>query len=273
MSRASFVSTVCLALLPAVLAVPSCADDIAGKGRAIFNQHRGAVTTVQIVVKAVISTPSGPPRTNDTRHAISGTVVSPAGLVAVSLSAVDPGQAIKNMVAAQNPKLKVEVSLQDVDILLEDGTQAPAEVVFRDKELDLAFVRPKAKLPAPVSAIDLAQSGKAEVLDELIALNRLGSAGGRAYSASLERVSAIIQQPRLFYIPDANMTTATVGAPVFTVDGKVLGIFVIRTSTTKSAGGMLDAPADGITAIILPAQEILNAAAKVPPPGEAKETK
>lgn len=273
MSRHLFASILCLALPAAFLGAPCRADEIAGKGRAIFNQHRGAVTTVQIVVRAILTPPTGAARTNESHHAISGTVVAPTGLVALSLSAVDPGQALKNMVAAQNPQLKVDVSLEEVEILLEDGTKASADVVFRDKDLDLAFVRPKTKLAAPMTALDLSQSGKADVLDEVIALNRLGRAAGWSYSASLERISAVVQQPYLFYIPDANMTTASLGAPAFTLDGKFLGIFLIRTSSSRTASGALDTPAEGVTAVILPVAEISKAAAKIPPPGEAKGTK
>ena len=273
MSRSLFTSTLCLALLPAVLSAPCRADEIAGKGRAIFNQYRGAVTTVQIAVKAILTPPSGAARTNESRHSLSGTVVAPTGLVAVSLSAVDPGQALKNMAAAQNPQLKMDVTLEDVEILLEDGTKASADIVFRDKDLDLAFVRPKTKLAAPMTAVDLSQSGKADVLDEVIALNRLGRAAGWSYSASLERISAVVRQPHVFYIPDANMTTASLGAPGFTLDGKVLGIFLIRTSSSRVASGALDTPGEGVTAVILPAEEILKAIAKIPPPGEAKEKK
>jgi len=167
----------------------------------------------------------------------------------------------------------METELGDVKILLDDGTELPAEVVLRDRDLDLAFIRPKTKVTTPLTALDLTQSAKAEMLDQVIALNRLGSAAGRAYAASVERISAIVQRPRLFYVPDASMTTTTMGAPAFTLDGKPLGIFVMRAMKGKSGGGgsMFNFQADNLTGIILPASDILKAAKQVPAVTEEKK--
>jgi hypothetical protein len=250
----------------------SRADELAEKGRTISKQHQQAVVTVQVLVRSRVSMPGMAAQTNESHHSISGTVVSPSGLTAVSLSALDPGQALKTMAAARDPRLKVETELVTINLLLADGSQAAAEPALRDAELDLALLRPKTKLPAPVAAVDLTQSGQAEVLEQVVALNRLGPAAGRGYSASAERIAAIVEQPRRVYIPDANMTTATLGAPAFTLDGKLLGIFLIHSTGTNAPGGALDTPAESLTGIILPADAILKAIQRVPA-GEAKGTK
>jgi hypothetical protein len=149
---------------------------------------------------------------------------------------------------------------------------------LRDKDNDLAFIRPKTKPAAPMAALDLTKSGKADILDQVISLTRLGSAAGRAYSASVERISAIVSKPRLFYVPETSATTTTMGAPAFTLDGKPLGLFVIRSLKGKDAGGGLGAMFGGIqgesvTGIILPAAEILKAAKQAPAAGTAAEKK
>ncbi len=149
----------------------------------------------------------------------------------------------------------------------------PAEVVLRDKELDLALIRPKEKLSTPMPALDLARSGKAQMLDQVIALNRLGTAAGNVHSVSVERIAAIVDEPRRFYVPDSNMTTATLGAPAFTPDGKVLGVFLIRSVGSKTSGGMLDTPAQSLTGIILPADQILKAAEPLQGAGGARQPK
>lgn len=262
MGKSQFLALGCFWLLGS-LAAPCSADEVTDKGRVVFQQHQHSVVTVQTVIKARISM-AGNSQTNESRHTVSGTVVESSGLVALSLSAADPSQTLQKM-AAQDPRVKVEAELSEVKMLLEDGTEVPAEIAGRDLEQDLAFVRPKAKLAAPLRALDLTKAGKADVLDQVIALNRLGSAAGRAYSASVERIAAIVEQPRRFYIPDANMTTATLGAPAFTLDGKVLGIFVIRSTASKGARGLMDAPGESLTGIILPAEEVLKAARKVTP--------
>jgi len=259
-----------LVLISSLLApAAGLADDFSEKGRVVHNKYQQAVVTIQLVIKSKISMSGMTPQSNESRQEVTGTVINPAGLVVVSLSAIDPSQLVQNVVGGD--RIKMESELADLKILMNDGTEAPAEVVLRDKDLDLAFIRPKTKPAAPMTALDLSQSGKAEILDPVMALNRLGNAAGRAYSASAERISAIVQRPRLFYIPDANMTTSALGSPAFTMDGKVLGIFVMRALKASGAGSSPLGQNPNYTGIIIPAADVLKAASQVPEAG--KETK
>jgi S1-C subfamily serine protease len=239
------------------------ASEFAEKGRAIFEKYQKTVVTVQIVIKSKFSG-----RSNETRQEVSGTVIDASGLVVMSLTATDPSQMLESMLA-NNPDFKLETELSDIKFLLEDGTEVPAEVVLRDKDLDLVFARAKGKLPAPLPYLDLANSGKAQVLDELISLNRLGNAGGRAYAANAERISAIVQRPRMFYIPESSFSTTTLGSPAFTMDGKVLGIFVMRNVRSR-VGGMMGISPDAVAGIIVPAESVLKAAKQAPEAAPAK---
>jgi S1-C subfamily serine protease len=271
-------AALCVILGLTLLALPCQADEIAEKGRALFKKNQHAVVTVQIVLKSKFSVSGRGGQSNESRQDVTGTVVDPSGLTVLSLSAVDPGQLIQNMMSGASDdesKFKMETELSDVKILLEDGTEVPAEVVLRDKDLDLAFIRPKVKLTAPMAALDLTKSARAEILDQVITLNRLGNAAGRAYSASVERISAIVQRPRLFYVPDASMTTTALGSPAFTLDGKALGIFVMRSLKGKSGGGMgvFGGQPENLTGIILPADDIVKAAKQVPAVVEEKKEK
>jgi len=267
-----------LILWSASLGAPGRADELADQGRAIFKKNQHAVVIVQLVLK--ISVPGMGGRSTEAQQDATGTVIDPSGLTVLSLSSTDPSRVLESMMpgmAEEESRFKMETELSDVKILLPDGTEAPAEVVLRDKDLDLAFIRPKTKPAAPMAALDLTQPGKAEVLDQVIALNRLGSAAGRAYAASVERISAIVPKPRLFYIPETSATTTTLGAPAFTLDGKPLGLFVTRSLKAKSGssifGGMFGLQANNLTGIILPAEDILKAAKQVPAAGAAEEKK
>src|SRR5581483_11413720 len=218
-------------ILMFALVIPlSRADEISEKGRDVFKKNQHSVVTVQIVVKSKFSMGGMGGQANETRQDVTGTLIDTAGLTVLSLAATDPGQMVQNMMSGSDDdsKFKIETELSDVKILLEDGTEIPAEVVLRDKDLDLAFVRPKAKITAELTPLDLTQSAKVGMLDQVIALNRLGNAAGRAYAASVERISAIVERPRLFYVPETSFTTTALGAPAFTLDGKVVGLFVMR---------------------------------------------
>jgi S1-C subfamily serine protease len=229
------------------------ADEFAEKGRAVFNQNQHAVVTVQVVIKV-----SGSGRSSESKSEITGTVVDPSGLTVLALSACDPTEMYRRM----SDDYKVEIEVSDIKILLGDGTELPSEIVLRDKDLDLAFVRPKTKPTSPMPAIDLSKSTPAQVLDPMVTLNRLNKAAGRAYSASYERISAVVQKPRTFYIPDSSMSTTTLGSPAFALDGKIIGIFVMRA--VSGAGGGSANLRQNLTSIILPAEDILKAAKQAP---------
>jgi hypothetical protein len=258
-----------------LITMVSSADDLGEKGRAIFKKNQHCVVTVQIVLKSKVSIRGRGGESNESRQEVTGTVLDASGIAVLSLSATDPGQMVQNMMGGggeDESRLKMETELSDVKMLLEDGTEIPAEVVLRDRDLDLAFIRPKTKLATAMPAVDLTNSGKADVLEEVVTLNRLGKAAGRSYAASVERISAIVQRPRLFYIPEANMTTTTLGAPAFTTNGKLLGIFVMRTAkgTGSSSFGMMGSPSDSFTGIIVPADDVLKAVKQVPAVAEEK---
>jgi len=253
------------------------ADELAEKGKAIFKKNQHAVVTVELVLKNKFSMSGLGGQSNESRQDATGTVVDPSGLTVMSLSATDPAQLLQNMISTgsdDDTKFKMESELSDVKILLDDGSEIPAEVILRDKDLDLAFIRPKTKVSSPMTSLDLTSSGKAEILDQIVTLNRLGSAAGRAYAASIDRVSAIVQRPRLFYVPDSSLNTTALGAPAFTLDGKVLGIFVMRSMKGKSGGGfgMFAGQMDNMTGIIVPAEDVLKGVKQVPAP-EDKDKK
>ena len=122
-----------------------------------------------------------------------------------------------------------------------------------------------------MAAVDLTKSAPAQLLDQVITLNRLNSAAGRAYAASVERISAVIQKPRTFYIPDSTMTSTTLGSPAFALDGKVVGVFVMRAVSSKGGGSRNYR--DSMTSIILPAEDILKGAKQAPEAKGGEEKK
>ncbi len=246
-----FISTLSASLLLLALAAPPAgADPVAEKGRDISKKFQRAVVTVQDSVKA---TAAGG-RSGEFNLEITGTVIDPSGLTVVALSSCDPYELRRRM----TPDFNVESEVANVRILVDD-TDVPAEVVLRDRDLDLAFIRPKTKPATPMPAVDLTNAGSAQVLDEVITLNRLARVASRAYSASVERITAVVQKPRTFYIPDSTMTATASGSPAFTLEGKVIGVFVMR-----AISGVSDTRESPVTAIILPAEDILKQAKQAP---------
>lgn len=248
------------------------ADEFAERGRVVLKENQGTVVAVALTLK--ITAPGmrgGPRQAAESRQDILGTVIDSAGLTVVSLSATDPAQMLESLGQQGDAKSRVESELIDVKLLVDGGTELPAEMVARDPELDLAFIRPKTKPSAPLAAVDLTKTGKVRVLDQVIALNRLGSAAGRAASASAERISAIVEKPRLFYVPETGMTSTALGAPAFTLTGDLLGIFVMRASKGRAGAGGVTVQGGNVMGIIIPAEDVLKASKQIPPEAEKKD--
>lgn len=272
--------TVAFVIVLSVLASrPACsrADELAERGRDIFKKNQRAVITVQIVMKLKFSVPGLGGQANESKQDLTGTVVDPSGLTVLALSSCEPADMFQNMMAGmsdEETKFKMDTELSDIKLLLDDGTELPADIVLRDKDLDLAFIRPKTRPASPMLALDLSKAATAQILDQVITLNRLGKAAGRAYAVSVERISAVVQKPRLFYIPGSEMTSTTLGSPAFTLEGNVLGVFVTRSVSQKGSGfGMFSFRPEGLTTIILPAGDVLKAAKQAPEAKSGDEQK
>jgi S1-C subfamily serine protease len=259
-----------LVLILPGLAFPCQSSDLATRGRAVFEKHQKSVVTVQIVLRSKFSMPGMPGEAQESNEEATGTVIDPSGLTVLALSSTDPAGLFQSMMAGMGGgdemEFQMETEVGEVKLLGHDGTEIAAEVILRDRDLDLVFVRPQVKPDQPLSAVDLKDSASAEILEEVVTINRLGPVAGRAYAASIERIQAVVTRPRRFYVPGGDMTTTSLGSPAFTADGKLVGIFVMRALRTSSASSsMFGFQPGNITPIIIPAAEISKIAEQVPP--------
>ena len=241
-----------------LLAATCHADEVADKGRDIFKTNQHAVVTVQVVLKMASSGGERSSTPSETKQDLTGTVIDPSGLTVLALSSADPAELYRRM----SDEYKIESQIDDVKILLDDGTELPAEIVLRDKDLDLAFVRPKTKPPAPMAAVDLSKSATVEILEPVIALNRLNRAAGRAYSAAVERIDAVIQKPRTFYIPESGASSASLARRPSRSTGTLWGyLSCARSARGRRSGRNMR---ENMTVILIPAQDILKGAKQAP---------
>lgn len=243
------------------------AESVAEKGRAVGDANKEAVVTIQLVVKQKFSFPGAPSQDNESKVESTGTVISAEGLTVASLSEIDPTSVIEAMMAG-NPQMqgmKMETEIQDAKLLLSDGTEVPAEIILRDKDLDMAFVRPVDKPEKAMEFVDMSSPGEPKQLDQVLTINQLGKVARRAHSYSLERIEAIVKKPRTFYIPGNAQTNTGLGTPAFTLDGAPIGVFLVRTIKDSSGGGMFGRGDNNVSVILLPAADITDAASQAPP--------
>jgi len=279
--------TLIVSLALALAPFAARADDAAKAGRDVLAKSRDAVVTVKLAIKQSMSF-NGRDQKSENKSETTGTIIDPSGLTVVSLATTDPSGAIKDTymraIAARGgdmSQFKFDSELSDVKIVLSDGTEMAADVVLRDKDLDLAYLRPSDKPAKPLPFIDLKHDGKAQILDEVIVVNRLNQAANRAPAISIGRIEAIVDKPRTFYLLGESMWAYSLGAPVFSLDGKLVGIIFLRTAKSQAdpmSGFMFSNLSQmGMMPAVLPASDILDEVkqaldAKLPAPEEKPAT-
>lgn len=254
------------------------ADENSVAGRKILEQCQNGLVSLKIVAKVRMMA-GGKEQFNKEIEAVSiATVINPSGLAVTSASAVNPGETMekrmKNISAKAgqgNIDVTFNVELLSINMVLPDGKEVPAGIVLRDKDLDLAFLRPTKKLDTPIFAFDLSQAVSVNTLDPIVILNLLPKEYyGRKPTATLDRIAAVVEKPMKFYVPN-EQSFNQLGVPVFSLDGKIVGVMVAQIPNVAPVGtaleqmlGITDA-AGGLT-VIVPAADILELTKQIPAP-------
>jgi len=191
-----------------------------------------------------------------------------SGLLVTAMSQVDPSREMegREFNTAKGPvRFDVSVTLKEVKVVLQDGTEIPAEQVMKDADLDLAFFRVKADSKeakgVTFKTLDLKDDAKVKLSDDAITLSRTEEILNRVPAVTRGQVTSITEKPRTF----VRATSAQLGCPTFNLDGKLVGVGVSRYMKDKSS-----------VLIVLPAadvQEIAQQAAKAKPLAAASESK
>jgi S1-C subfamily serine protease len=231
--------------------------------REVAKKWQDAIVNVRVVLKTRMSVAGREVQASDDTVEAIGTVIDPSGLTVMSLGMLNPAGMMSKMIGGLGGDQKMEITSEPTDLKMRmpDGREIPAKIVLRDEDLDLAFIRPLAKIEKPLVAINLADGAKPSMLDQVVVLSRLGRVGGWAPGAALFDVAAIIERPRTFFVLSGQ--AAVMGAPAFLPGGKVVGLLTLRQidagrpSMMSMMGG---SESLGMLAVILPAADVLEIA-------------
>ena len=260
-NRRSLALPLGLAALMLLVGAPLAADDAGASARAIADKHGAAVVPVQVVVKMRVAYEGEEVDEDESSNELTATVIDPSGLALCALSEVDPTHMIE-LWQEEDPNYKIDAQVTDLKFVFPDGKEVPAKIVLRDRDLDLAFIRPTTPPDEPFAAVDLAQAAQPQVMDEIVVLGRLGDVANRETWLALDRITAIITKPRTLYIAGLDVWVAGLGVPAFTLDGKAVGITVMRAI---SAAGSVGGSGNSSVPVIMPAAGILEVAQQAPP--------
>ncbi len=136
-----------------LLNLPLHADDIAQAGRSIVAKYQDSLVTIKIAVK-IHANVNGEQNTDDDNAETIGTIIDPSGLIVASLATADPAETLDGM-TKEHEEMHITTEIVSLTIRTADGKEMPGKIVLRDKDLDLAFIRPMKKPSAPLTALDL----------------------------------------------------------------------------------------------------------------------
>lgn len=244
--------------------------ELRATARQLSASHRDAVVWLSVISKTTMGTEGDVPaqlkaslasQAKEEKNEVTGTVVDASGLIVTALGGLDKsslldGQSISTPVG--EIKLKAESEIKEVKVITADGTEIPADLVLKDQDLGLAFIKVRTDSDeakgVEFKAIDLADAARGELLDECIALGRLDESLNREPSLVTSEISGITVRPRVFY----RVAVDSVGSPVFLASGKLLGISVLRQPRNgAAASNRLQ-----LTPVVLPAADVAKVAAQ-----------
>lgn len=253
-----------LRIATALLTLPFClgvrADDLAEAMRNAVAKNDVAVVTVKVALKETYSSEGGSD-VNEYTQDVTATVISAEGLMVTSLTVIDPSVLMEEYASPEDGYTsKTEITSLKV---LRGEAEEDTEIVLRDRDLDLAFLRPLKK-PAEARAFtDLAKGAVAKAFDPIIVMGRLGKVANRVSTAQLQRIEAVLDKPRTTYFVGEYPGR---GAPVFLVTGECLGINVTKMLKNNSQNGMgvADEYESNMAGVVIAGADVLEAAKQVP---------
>ena len=214
----------------------------------LLEKKSDSVTWVSVTVRIEVSSGgrSFPP--SERKLEALGTVIGKDGLIVLSLNQVDPTDSI---LASMRSPGNVNVNYTEVLILLEDGSEVPANFLLKDEDLDLAFIRPLSTEsndsdPKEFLAVEYneLEIPNIETLDEVVSLGKLGRNLYRKSTLQRGWINAVIDKPRDYLVVE----NVTPGTPVFDRHGKWIGVTVFRKEGGRPSG-VITVPASDVMEI------------------------
>lgn len=225
--------------------VPAFSQDktVEEKARALVEQYKPAMVVVTVKGKLEATTSGEPLPTRDQQRRTLGVTISDKGLIVVSNAAIDASVGLTGQQArVENKVVKIKTAktvFSEIEISYGDSTLIHGKVVRQDVDADVAFILPdiaeakalnKGKFPK-VDLTDFAATAQAG--DRVVGLSRSSAVYGYMPTLVLGRITGVYKGDRTYFVTNAGTAQ---GIPVFTLDGKPVGITVVRIVDGKPSG-------------------------------------
>lgn len=235
--------------------------------KSLLERRAPVLVTVKFVLKVSAGGMMGGMGDDEFESEVTGVMIEPTGLVLCSDTQLG---GIMKMVTKIVPMLGAAITTTptDIKVLIGDDTEGlEAEVVARDSELDLAWLKIKDAGDKKFDFLDLSKGSSVKVGERVACVRRMGSYFGRSAIVVEGRIAGTTKKPRKLYVPSIELAMAY-GLPIYTVTGKLVGITVTQAPGLDGAIGGFDPTAmlgqlssvqEMLSGMILPAESAAKA--------------
>lgn len=240
------LATICL--ITAALSSAARADD--GHQKLLDDNAERIVT-----VKYILKTGAGGAGDDESESELTAVMIDAKGIILCSNTQLGGYRGMMMRMSGGDSA----VTPTDIKVLIGDDVEGiDGELIARDTELDLAWIRIKEPGDRRFNAIDLAAGIEAKVGDRLLALRRMGKFFGRALVVNEGYVGGSTRKPRELLIPAGDIGTA-LGLPVFSTEGRVIGLSVVQMPSPEDMAADPTGGAGSVGALILSAEDVVKA--------------
>lgn len=258
----SFAIAALAAVLLTVSARPAWTSITPQAGRELLAKSAPAIASVRVTSEMVMTMEGREDIPEEEDIELAGCVVHPSGLIVTSLTGMDSSSLYEDIWRRfETADIQFRSDIRDVKVRLDDGSEFHGEVALRDRDLDIALIRPRSPLEKPVAALDLSGPAGLEILDPVLLAGRAGRQLHWTPTAHVSAVTGVLTRPRRMYLlpgsEDWSLAPGLLGGAAFSAEGKLAGVVVIRRLLPIGKE-----PAQSIF-VILPAREILPVLSQV----------
>lgn len=223
--------------------IPVLAEEtVEQQARKLLEQHKSSLVVVTAKGMLKAKTTGEPLPDRDQQRRTLGVTIGEDGLLVVSNSAIDASVGLAGQQARVEEKVVTIQSalteFSEVEISYGDSTLLKGKILRQDIEADVAFILPDqvaAKAANKVfDRVDLSQfAATAEAADQVVGLSRSSAVYGYMPTLVMGRITGVFKGDRTFFVTDAGTAQ---GIPIFTLDGKPVGVTVVRVIEGKPSG-------------------------------------
>ncbi len=211
------------------------------KARDLMEKFKPTLVVVTVKGKIITKTSGNPLPAKEQQRRTLGITMRDDGLICVSNTAIDAAVGLEGQKAQIDTTVvtiqAAKTEFTDIELSYGDQSVLKGKVVHQDRDADIAFILPDQAsarvLNKKFDMVDLKQFIPAEPADQVVGLSRSSSVFGYMPTLVMGRITGVYKKDRTYYVNTAGNSQ---GMPIFTLDGRPIGITVVRVVDGRPTG-------------------------------------